>query len=162
MKVRKRSSDSSNKIELDMTPMIDIVFQLLIFFIMTFKIVVQEGDFNIKMPAAAPSSGTPEDLLPPIRVRLTAKPDGELAGIRIGERPVGSFADLRNEIIGMVGTSGGPSSLRETAEVELDCDHQLHYANVISAISAVSGYAKDGQIVKLVEKIKFAPPRKSP
>ena len=30
---------------LEMTPMIDIVFQLLVFFIMTFKIVSQEGDF---------------------------------------------------------------------------------------------------------------------
>ncbi len=159
MKVRKRSSDESSKVELDMTPMIDIVFQLLIFFIMTFKIVVQEGDFNVNMPAAAPSSSNSEPELPPICVRLTAGAGGELAGIRIGERPVASFADLRNEIVGMVGQSSSPSPLRETVEVELDCDRELHYGNVISAISAVSGYAKDGQIVKLIEKIKFAPPR---
>ena len=54
------------KIELQMTPMIDIVFLLLIFFVMTFKIVAAEGDFNIKMPLARPDSGTPdESLLPP-------------------------------------------------------------------------------------------------
>jgi biopolymer transport protein ExbD len=49
----------NDKIELQMTPMIDIVFQLLVFFIMTFKIVSQEGDFNIKMPLAAQQAGAP-------------------------------------------------------------------------------------------------------
>ncbi|MEM8866338.1 MAG: biopolymer transporter ExbD, partial [Planctomycetota bacterium] len=34
-----RHTDHRDKIQLQMTPMIDIVFQLLIFFIMTFKIV---------------------------------------------------------------------------------------------------------------------------
>ncbi len=53
-----RNTHRPEKIELQMTPMIDIVFQLLIFFIMTFKIVEVEGDFNIKMPASAPTAGT--------------------------------------------------------------------------------------------------------
>jgi biopolymer transport protein ExbD len=42
MKIKSRVP---NKVELNMTPMIDIVFQLLIFFIMSFKIAAQEGDF---------------------------------------------------------------------------------------------------------------------
>ncbi len=39
-----------------MTPMIDIVFLLLVFFLFSFKIVVQEGDFNIRMPVAGPAT----------------------------------------------------------------------------------------------------------
>ena len=54
---QRRPHDRGQKVELQMTPMIDIVFQLLIFFIITFKIVAPEGDFNIKMPLAAPSAG---------------------------------------------------------------------------------------------------------
>ena len=42
-----------------MTPMIDIVFNLLIFFVMTFKITAPEGDFNVKMPAQA-AQGVPD------------------------------------------------------------------------------------------------------
>ena len=61
MKVRNVQSNADEKVEVQMTPMIDIVFQLLIFFIMTFKIVAQEGDFNIKMPLSAPSEGLPEE-----------------------------------------------------------------------------------------------------
>ena len=59
MRVRNVQRRAGEEIELQMTPMIDIVFQLLIFFIMTFKIIAPEGDFNIKMPLSAPSDGPP-------------------------------------------------------------------------------------------------------
>ena len=39
----RNANNEGEKIELQMTPMIDIVFQLLVFFIMTFKIVSMEG-----------------------------------------------------------------------------------------------------------------------
>ena len=45
--------EAAAKVPIDMTPMIDIVFQLLTFFVMTLKIATSEGDFNIKMPRAA-------------------------------------------------------------------------------------------------------------
>ena len=48
-----------DKIPLDMTPMIDVVFQLLTFFCMTLKIAAMEGDFNIKMPLAARGKARP-------------------------------------------------------------------------------------------------------
>ena len=47
---RQRLAD---KIDINMTPMIDIVFQLLAFFIMTLKIVQPEGDFDVRMPLGA-------------------------------------------------------------------------------------------------------------
>jgi biopolymer transport protein ExbD len=163
MKIRHSTSGAPDKVEQQMTPMIDIVFQLLTFFIMSFKIATVEGDFSIKMPLAAPSQGKPdpENLLPPIQVRLTAGPDGQLTGIRMGQRALPSFAALHQEIIGIVGTESGPGTLADQSEVELDCDYDLRYENVISAITAISGYVTpDRRIVKLIEKIKFAPPRK--
>ncbi len=73
MKFRGSGKHTGGKVELMMTPMIDVVFQLLTFFIMTFKITAPEGDFFIKMPQAAPSAGVPSDVqLPPIKVRMTA------------------------------------------------------------------------------------------
>ena len=162
MKVRKTGGRAEEKVELMMTPMIDIVFQLLIFFIMTFKIVSPEGDFNIKMPLAAPAQGPPEpEQFPPMKVKLTARPNGERAGIYFGNRPLANFQELRREVRGMIGDNPGPSVL-ETTEVELDCDYNLRYSNVVEAITAVSGYVdpKTGQIKKIIEKIKFAPPHK--
>jgi biopolymer transport protein ExbD len=152
----------SEEVELQMTPMIDIVFQLLVFFIMTFKIAAPEGDFNIKMPLAAPSEGIPEpDQLPPIKVRLTARSSGALNRIEFGNRNLGrDFDALRQAVIDMLGDEPGPSVLENT-EVELDCDYHLRYEYVIEAITHVRGYVgPEGQIVNLVEKIKFAPPRR--
>lgn len=150
------------RIELQMTPMIDIVFQLLVFFIMTFKIVLPEGDFNIKMPRAAPREGTPDDMsLPPVHVRLLATPEGELAGLRLNDQPLKNFQALHHRIIDLIGDDRGPGSVVASAEVELDCDFGLKYRYVIDAISAISGYVTPEQkVVKLIEKIKFSPPKK--
>jgi biopolymer transport protein ExbD len=155
------SSGGEEQIQLQMTPMVDIVFLLLVFFLMTFKIVAPEGDFNVKMPLAAPTQGRPDDaLLPPIQVRLRATDDGRLAGIQMGERPLNSFGELRREIRAIVGDDRGPGSIAEDAEVKLDCDYQLEFKYTIDAITAISGYiSPDGRIIRLVDKISFAQPR---
>jgi biopolymer transport protein ExbD len=159
MRIRHQAGSGHEKIELQMTPMIDIVFLLLIFFIMSFKIVSLEGDFNIKMPIAAPSEALPIEPLPPIRIQLTAGGDGRIAGIRMGERSFESFDALHEEIIAIVGTDTGPDSIAGRTEVELDCDYDLHYEHAIQAVTAVSGDVDPaGHVVKLIDKIKFAPP----
>lgn len=161
MKIRKSAASGDNKVEMQMTPMIDIVFQLLTFFVMSFTIATQEGDFNIKMPLAAMAANTEAPPLPPIKVRLIASADGSLGGIRMGEQPMPGFKQLNEAIAGIVGTSAGPSVEESPYEVELDCDYNLRYENVVAAITAVSGQVdKQGHVVKLIEKLKFAPPKK--
>jgi len=165
MKIQSKQQEA--KVPIDMTPMIDIVFQLLVFFIMTLKIADAEGDFNIKMPLSARSAGSPDTpLVPPIKIRLIASNNGDLTDIVVNEQSFGRPAnsadrkpwdDVHNYVAGLV----GDGSTREEAEVELDCDYALHYSNVINAITSVSGsIGPGGQIVKLVEKVKFAPPRR--
>lgn len=155
---------ADQRIELQMTPMIDIVFQLLVFFIMTFKIVTQEGDFNIKMPLASQQEGLPdENLLPPMKLELLADPAGNVERIVLnGEQDFGSdFEALNRHIIATVaGVSGPDDSARESAEIELHCDFRLRYEETVNAITAVTGFRDPdtGQIVKLIENVKFAPP----
>ena len=139
MKIRNRDNRSEDKIELQMTPMIDIVFQLLVFFIMTFKIVTQEGDFNIKMPLAAASGSEVDPTALDMTLRLTADADGELTGIRLNDSNFSGFVELHNHVISLVG-GDQPDSFRESAEIEIDADYQLRYEYVISAITAVTGY----------------------
>ena len=159
-----RGGGLPSKVELQMTPMIDIVFQLLAFFIMTFRIGALEGDFNIKMPVAPPAPGPPSEIaLPPIKVRMLADPQGRLAGVFLNDRSLGSqdpMGVLRAEIMGILGDDRGPGSIQESAEVELDCDYGLHYEHVIQAVTSVSGYVDgNGNVIKLVDKIRFSPPR---
>ncbi len=169
MKLRHLQRSGDEKIELQMTPMIDIVFQLLIFFILTFKIAPMEGDFRIKMPLAAPAV-TEIDLaqLPPLKVRLRATDTGQLAAVQFGDNvltgtPQEAFEKLHSRIRDIVGDESGPGSVAESTEVELDCDYNLRFEYVIDAISALSGYVVDEgdrtSVVRLIEKIKFAPRR---
>lgn len=167
MKVRHTGGRSDEKVDLQMTPMIDIVFQLLIFFLLTFKIATPEGDFNIKMPLAAPSEGIPDDnQLPPLKVRMRADSKGRLAGVQLGTITLDKkapFRDLHAQVRDIVGDQSGPGSVAENTEVELDCDYNLNYEYVIDAITAVSGYIDpQGNVHKMIEKIKFAPPRGGP
>ena len=46
MKIRNRHP-TADRIVSQMTPMIDVVFQLLIFFMLTLKIIEPEGNFDI-------------------------------------------------------------------------------------------------------------------
>lgn len=158
---RRRSSSLGDKVAVDMTPMIDVVFQLMSFFMCTLKVVAPEGDFDIRMPLGAAAAAAPDDQqVPPVRVKLSAGPDGGLAGIQMNGTPVADFEELRRKVIGLVGTDSGPNSLAERTEVELDCDYTLKYVNVVRAITAVSGKVQDGQIVELIKKIKFTPPKR--
>ncbi len=51
MQIRRRTA-METKVEQQMTAMIDVVFQLLTFFVMSFKVASLEGDFSVKMPIA--------------------------------------------------------------------------------------------------------------
>ena len=161
--MKLRSPRRVDKIELQMTPMIDIVFQLLVFFIMTFKIVLPEGDFNIRMPPPSSSESKPPDF-PTLKLRMTSDGQGKLTSLKLGDEVLGgenlaeAFGQLRARIVGMADANAGPDDAIDN-EVEIDADYDLHYDYVIQAITAVSGYFKDGQRYTLVEKIRFAPPK---
>jgi biopolymer transport protein ExbD len=153
----KKTLGASDKVELQMTPMIDVVFQLLAFFIMTFKIVAMEGDFNIKMPSAAPNPGNPDEMpTQPVRISLNSDGKGNLASVQYNEQTLGSVSEIRGKIIALVGND---AELRKNQEVEIHASYDLHYHYTLEAVSQVSGFVSDGKPVTLIEKIKFSRPR---
>lgn len=146
-----------------MVPMIDVVFQLLIFFMLTLKILAPEGDFNINMPIGQAKADEVSEPQLDIKVRLSANEDGTLKQVALGSRLLGNdvrvFDRLNGEIVGMVGRDAAGFS--DEIEVEIDFDYALHYDFVIQAISACTGRIdpKTGEPITLVERIKFAKPR---
>lgn len=152
-----------NDIKLDMTSMIDIVFQLLAYFVLTFKVTSMEGDFSVNMPMAANvSQQMMEKLDKTIVVRLTRTADGNVGPIDVDYgADHQSFSDelrfqrLRDYVKSLVLQPRDPSAGGEF-EVEFDIDRDLAYDFTIRAIEAVSGEPQDGgRITPLVEKIRF-------
>jgi biopolymer transport protein ExbD len=154
-----RNTDHREQIVLQMTPMIDIVFQLLVFFIFTFRIILPEGDFNVRMPSAITSEASTPSETPLLKVRLRAGPDGQLAGVQLGDVPLvgdAPFHQLQSRIRSLIGDDAGPGSTDQ--EVEIDADYDLSYRYAMNAITAITGYVDDnGERHKLVERVRFAP-----
>lgn len=151
------------EIKLQMTAMIDIVFQLLVFFIMTFKVVVMEGDFSIRMPLASSSAEELDIVLPDeISVRLRAAEDGTISSVSIRDGDTFSDADvnqmfsqLTDFVERKLAGAANPEDAKKT-EVEFDIDYNLKYKYTVKGIEAVSGrILPDGSVKKLIEKIKF-------
>ncbi|MCO8121582.1 biopolymer transporter ExbD [Stieleria sp. TO1_6] len=159
MKIRREVEQEKH--ELNMTSMIDIVFLLLVFFVMTFKIVEMEGDFSIRMPLAGNGGQTSDVTDLPLKLRLRSDNDGNLTSMSLNEINLGTdFTKLRANIISLVG-SDEPAEGDDGPEIEIDTDYNVRYAYIIQAITAVSGYKDDtNQVVKLIERIKFAKPRR--
>lgn len=153
------------EIKLNMTAMIDIVFQLLVFFIMTFKIVAMEGDFNIKMPLASESADSLDQELPDlISVRLVAGENGNIASIIIDDNDnldqPSMFQDLTEIVVQRLAGEGNPEDSAET-EVEFEIAYNLKYSYTVKAIEAVSGRIEpDGTVTKLIKKVKFKDAKK--
>ncbi len=142
-----------------MTPLIDIVFLLLTFFVVSFKIVAPEGDFGIKMPLTGGTmSAVAVTTLPaePIRVRLVADVNGHLADIQVGSNHLGPDPQqLREQIIKFVGNATKEQN-RENLEAIIDYDRHLRYQYTIDALTSISGYLSEGKTVPLIDKINFA------
>jgi biopolymer transport protein ExbD len=158
-------SGGPSKIDIPMAPMIDIVFQLLIFFMLNLKIVAPEGNFNVNMPIGQPSAASPDDPITDIKVKLRADAAGNLVQLLLGDNPLGnderSFERLNSEILKLIPRPG--AAMASKVEVEIDADYDLRYEYVIRAVSSCTGRLDSkGNVIRYVEKIKFAPPKKKP
>jgi biopolymer transport protein ExbD len=162
MRIRHRTT-SADKIELQMTPMIDVVFQFNIYFLFTFKIVMLEGDFNIHMPSTAAARAIEMTEALPMTLVMRAGPEGQLAELRLAGRAFGNgpdaFPRLRQQIRSAVNAAGGPEKATDL-EVEIDADYNLNYQYVIDAMTHITGYIdENGQPQDLIKRVKFTPPK---
>jgi len=165
MKLRNRVT--TGKINVDMTPMIDVVFQLLIFFMCTLKVIEPEGDFDISMPLGTPSAKSDTDPdLPPFKVRMQADASGELASLSFNGENLGggegAISVLNSKVFRSIQSlqALGSDQLQKQ-EVEIDPDYNLNYRYIINAIGACSGrIGENGIHIPYLQRIKFAPIRK--
>lgn len=89
MKRKKPKADTPKEELLDMTPMIDVTFLLLIFFIVTLKFKTLEGRLSAALPKDVGVNPTPAEPIEKVDVRIEVIDPGE----RVGAFPFnGNFA----------------------------------------------------------------------
>jgi biopolymer transport protein ExbD len=138
-KKRKKYQNRENKMELEMTPMIDVVFNLLIFFLcMPFR--VPEGELDAFLPRDVglfDDSVKLEDLekvVVRIKDTKTRNPKVYLGNVPVRARNSAGYPDfdrLAEQLVGLKEKSGG-----EPPPVEIDSDPLVEYEFVIGALNA--------------------------
>src|SRR5687767_4184024 len=105
MQVRTARS-SAAKVEQQMTPMIDVVFQLLVFFVMSFKVATLEGDFHIQMSPQLGSGSLEGLLVSPLKLRLAADANGELASVAMNQQQFapGDWQSVQRDLLRIAGS----------------------------------------------------------
>jgi biopolymer transport protein ExbD len=150
--VRIRAAKNEG-VKLDMTPMIDIVFQLLVFFALTLRVAMPEGDLAMHPPVKGETAGPQENLVPPLLVVLRADEHGTLQSLELNGRPLPGAEQLHDEVERLVGHD---SELAAQSEARLACDEHLAYEHTIAAVTALSGTRlPSGQTKPLVGRVRF-------
>ena len=127
------------KIDINMTPMIDVVFQLMAFFLMTFQVASVEGDFQMRLPSGprAEHGAGASDVW---QVRLTADEAGDLRVWRLDAGVAGQGAAtlplLRAEAMSRLAQVRAAGL--EEPQVELLCDDRLRYEHVLKAVELLT------------------------
>jgi len=95
-----RKKAEIEEVAVELTPMIDVVFLLLIFFIVTMKFKVLEGKLETELPKdVGVNSGEVEDLLEKLEINITAEPTAEYGMIiAINGLHVPNITTFRNRI----------------------------------------------------------------
>jgi biopolymer transport protein ExbD len=104
-------ADERDRERADMTPMIDVVFQLLIFFLCTLQYRTLEGRLDLLLPKDVGSAARPAVQTEPVRVTLTVAAEGERRDPRDLARAwsgTGRYEFVGRELRYRVGPRGAP------------------------------------------------------
>lgn len=128
-------------VEIPITPMLDMAFQLLTFFVMTFNPTPVEVQYTMNLlpgksvtqPQAETESNSPSDDLPAelktITTNLFADGSGQLARVTIGENEVEGMDALRAKLQEILNDPAVPFD-----QAMIASDPALHYGEIMRVI----------------------------
>jgi biopolymer transport protein ExbD len=94
----KKTSDPAST-EIDMTPMIDMTFQLITFFMFVMNFSEAEQDDRIQLPLSQLAKPVDGPVEKPITLQLTNKGSVIYAGEMIGVRDVGGYLEREKSVM---------------------------------------------------------------
>ncbi len=107
--MRVPSSRRNRRLEMNMTPMIDVVFLLIIFFLVSSHLAKQEVQAEVSLPAAETGQEQRETETPRVTINVVAEADRY--EVRLGALPVDN-ASLRARLQRAQSDAGGNLEIR--------------------------------------------------
>lgn len=125
------SQVEETKLELQIAPLIDVVFLLLIYFILTAQLIKKEGDISFMLPANV----APEQMVViPVEVLIQITEEGvvEVEGIRYSQ----DDANLSELVRQLSGLRGVAEAQRSPFYVNILPSHETEHRRVIDVMDA--------------------------
>ena len=141
----------------DLTPMIDVVFLLLIFFMVTMRIVKDESELIVPLPSKTESSDPPE--FEPITINIEIESNGQVMadGLPMDSSNDRNMPDLTKALL-QKGQFGAKSKADVTVSIKPHGEsHHMYTMNVLNALTSANEELKKMQIPpeKLLKNILF-------
>jgi biopolymer transport protein ExbD len=140
---RRRKRRSLGEVELNLAAMLDMAFQLLTFFILTFRPAPVEGQVNLRLPPPQPvtqvvgaeQAGASEENPNPVQglttlvITVLGKEDGSLHQIAVGDSVMGATSALDNKLESIFSDPGNAFD-----QVILQVGSTLHYDDLMQVV----------------------------
>lgn len=128
----KRRRRKTEVAQLNMTSMIDVVFQLLIYFIVTVNFVIDEGVLITNLPEVGNPPVPPPP--PPIKVRLEANYGDDVATLSLQNEIITSYTELQAKLRALQLEHGG--FFPKTHAVNIEPSVYVRWQYVLNAFNA--------------------------
>lgn len=140
--MRRKRRHPPNDVELNLAAMLDMAFQLLTFFILTFKPAPIEGQVLLRLPppqpvtkvgaeraGADPNNTNPVEGLTTLVISALANSDGSLKQMAVGDTPIAGLTALDRQLEDIF---RDPTSGFDQVIVQVDSN--LHYGPLMQVI----------------------------
>jgi biopolymer transport protein ExbD len=148
MRSKKFRQSKGEDVEVPITPMLDMAFQLLTFFVLTYRPAPTEGQFAMNLLPAAPTidmnapenpneNQTPSESIPAalrtMTTTLHANPSGALGRVNLGDLEVQGMDELRTKLKDILSDKTLPFD-----QALIQADPRLKYEELIKVIDIYS------------------------
>lgn len=144
MSHKKKKKKGSEAVELNLAAMLDMAFQLLTFFILTFKPAPVEGQINLKLPPPAPitnvkggeQAGSNENNKNPVAalnslvISVLSTGGGRIGTMAVGEQNVAGVTALEARLKAIL----GPESGGDFDQVVIQAGSRLRYEELMKVV----------------------------
>ena len=177
MSRRKRRHKGQGEVQINLAAMLDMAFQLLAFFILTFRPAPIEGHFQLHMPppqvpltnvqpppdAAPPTEGPAEQsaFVQTLDIFVMADNTGQVTAVNVGREEVVAGRLTANEIQKLSKNLRSMFSIKETPfdRIQLHVDRRLHYDELMKIVDVCTRQTlPDGSQMRQVGFMELATP----